>query len=67
MALRARRAIGGVGNILGYHRHVPFLEGKGFPKDFYKTTVRVTDADLQAVVEVQPATGYIGNLPVVAG
>ena len=65
-ALAALGGAGGVGQVPGNDEHIPcgkrhraILKGDG-------AAVRMAEADLQTVVEVQPGGGLIGDTPLLA-
>lgn len=63
----ARIAVGGMGDIAGDNRNIPLPEGQGLAGKFHNTAVGMADTDFQAVVEMQPPAGHVGNTPVIPG
>ena len=67
VAGKAGGGIRSVGDVSGNDRDVPLFKGRRFPVEFQAAAVGMTDADFQAVVEVEMPAGPVGNFPVIAG
>lgn len=66
-ALRAGSAVGGMRHVLWDHGHIAAAKRHGFIEHHQTAAVSVADAYLQAIVEMQPVAGNVGNLPVIPG
>ena len=67
VALRSRHAVGGVGDILGDHGHIPFPEEYLLPENLDISAVGMADTDLKTIMKMQSAAWNIGYLPVISG
>ena len=63
---RSGSGTGGVGHIPGDDTGVSGLEGAASVVKFHVPRISVAQADLQAVVKVKHARGYVGNAPLLA-